>query len=112
MPDSEYINSQIERIKQAFIELGINTNYDMSFLFSTEQPFDDFKVKMYGKEVVILDMSFVEKGLKTFRPVIRGLMVLFMLLFNYNQLMGLIGQSPISIVGAFKSLSGKGETSE
>ena len=101
IPDSEYINEKVEYIKNQFIKLGV-ANYDMSALFNKETPLSDITCNIMGHEVVIVRMSLVEKGILKFRAIIRGFIILLMVMYNYNQFMGLIGQPPISLGALIK----------
>ena len=107
IPDSDYINEKVEYIKNQFIKLGV-ANYDMSALFNKETPLSDITCNIMGHEVVIVRMSLVEKGILKFRAIIRGFIILLMVIYNYNQFMGLIGQSPISLGALIKG----GETTD
>lgn len=107
IPDSEYINEKVEYIKNQFIKLGV-ANYDMSALFNKETPLSDITCNIMGHEVVIVRMSLVEKGILKFRAIIRGFIILLMVIYNYNQFMGLIGQPPISLGALIKG----GETTD
>lgn len=96
IPDTEFIIGKVEYLKSEFLALGVGF-YDMSDIFDEEKPFDDIKTTVRGQEVVIVNMDIVKRAVEEFRPVIRGLLVLFLMIYNYNQFMGLIGQQGITI---------------
>jgi hypothetical protein len=54
---------------------------------------------MYGSTATIIDTSTYKKVIKEIRPYIRGFLALLLVLFNVNQFLALIGQSPISLTG-------------
>lgn len=96
IPDAEFISGKVEYLKNEFLSLGIGF-YDMSDIFNEERPFEDITTTIRGQKVVIVNMDIVKNAVEEFRPVIRGLLVLFLMIYNYNQFMGLIGQQGITI---------------
>lgn len=80
----------------------------MSDIFNEEKPFEDIKAIVRGQEVVIVNMDIAKRAVEEFRPVIRGLLVLFLMIYNYNQFMGLIGQQGITIGSVTRTIF-KGE---
>lgn len=44
--------------------------------------------------LTFLDTSFLKQGIEFFRPLLRGFIVLMLLLYNYKQILTLIGQDP------------------
>lgn len=48
--------------------------------------------------VKIIDYQYLDRALMTFRPILRGLVVLLMMLYNINQFLVMIGQAPISLL--------------
>lgn len=109
IPDSDFISNAVDRLTGTLTSLGI-VKYDMSGIFANEKPFSDFTCTIRGHKVVIVDMTFVDKALETFRPIIRGFLWLLLVLYNFNQFMGLIGQPGISIAGIIKNESKDGGT--
>lgn len=96
IPDEDFINSKIEYLKKAFNRLGVAT-YDMSAIMGKETVFSDITCTIFGQEVVIVRMDIVENAVLKFRAVIRGFMTLMLVIYNYNQFMGLIGQQQLTL---------------
>lgn len=96
IPDEEFINAKIDYIKKAFNRLGVAT-YDMSAIMGKETPFSDITCTIFGQKVVIVRMDIVENAVLKFRAVIRGFMTLMLVIYNYNQFMGLIGQQQLTL---------------
>lgn len=107
IPDTEFINSQVEYLKSEFLALGIGL-YDMTDIFNEEKPFEDITASIRGQEVVIVNMDIVKGAVEEFRPIIRGFMVLMLVIYNYNQFMGLIGQQGITMGHVVRTIA-KGE---
>lgn len=87
---------KIEYLQEQFSYLGIGS-LDMSVLFENEKPLDDIQVEIYGQTLTIVRMDFVNDAIHKFRAVIRGFITLLLILYNYNQFMGLIGQPGITL---------------
>lgn len=96
IPDEDFINAKIEYLKKAFNRLGVST-YDMSAIMGKETVFSDITCTIFGQEVVIVRMDIVENAVLKFRAVIRGFMTLMLVIYNYNQFMGLIGQQQLTL---------------
>lgn len=104
IPDTDYIetafNSFIEELK---IKFNIDTSAFES-LFQNEQPvediYTDYEIPGVGSfKFKVLDTSFLKEGLLTFRPIIRGFIVLMLLLFNIRQLIGFFGYDAGVVAG-------------
>lgn len=98
MPDEESFSNKINTISSMFDGIGVKT-YNMGAIFGSEKEIQNVTATFRGKEVTFVDLSSLEKVLKVFRPIIRGVLWLFLLLYNFNQLCGLLGQPGISIAG-------------
>lgn len=95
IPDSDFIQSKVDYLSSAFNRLGIAT-YDMSSIMGRETAFSDITCTMFGKEVVIVRMDIVDHAVLKFKAVIRGFIALLLVIYNYNQFMGLIGQQSLT----------------
>lgn len=97
IPEEGYIDGKIEYLKnQIMVAFGIGA-YDMSSMFSSETTMKDIKITLYGHTMTICSMKFVMKALGTFRPIIRGFIVLMMIFYNINQLLICLGFSPVTL---------------
>lgn len=96
IPDGDFINAKIEYITKAFNRLGVAT-YDMSAIMGKETVFSDITCTVFGQKAVIVRMDIVENAVLKFRAVIRGFMTLMLVIYNYNQFMGLIGQPQLTL---------------
>lgn len=104
IPDSESLNSVIQDYKNRLsTSFGIGSIDVSSALGAGTQIADQTgDVSVYGLgtfHVTVLDVSYLVSAVTTFRPYIRGLFVLFLALFNFNQFCGLIGVNIISVTG-------------
>jgi hypothetical protein len=97
IPEEDDITGVVEEISNSFDDLLIS--YDLKALWSSSQSIEDVKVTMYGSTATIIDTSTYKKVIKEIRPYIRGFLALLLVLFNVNQFLALIGQSPISLTG-------------
>ena len=91
LPSDGFIDTEIGKINDKLNTLGI-APYDMSDIFNhgNENPFKNITINIYGQEVVIVSFDYLPQFLDKFRPIIRGLLVLFMLFYSINQLLSLI----------------------
>jgi hypothetical protein len=97
IPTEEDITSIVDDIKETYS--GLLIDYDLKALWSSSKSIEDVKVTMYGSTVTVVDTSIFKKVIKEIRPYIRGFLALLLVLFNINQFLALIGQSPISLGG-------------
>lgn len=111
VPEEDYINEKVDYLKQQINKLGVST-YDMSAIMGTEKQLDDIEVTMYGTKVTIVDMTVVNTAIDKFRAVIRGLMWLFLVIYNYNQFMGLIGQQSLTLGNMIQSVRNGGSNGD
>lgn len=96
IPEDGFIEDAKDKLKIAFSHLLIE--YDLTGLVSGEKAISDITCTLYGQQVTILKASIIVKGIKAFRHIIRGFIVLMLILFNINQFLALIGQPTISQV--------------
>ena len=108
IPSEGFIEGKIDYFRKKLLGMGIDT-YNMGSIFNEEQPFEDLTCTIGGHEVTVVNMSIVDKVVLKFRPVIRGLLCLLLVLYNYDQFMGFIGQKGLTVGGIIKTVSGKGE---
>lgn len=104
IPDPEEIQTLLQDYKNRLsTSFGIGSIDVSSALGAGTQIADQTgDVSVYGLgtfHVTVLDVSYLVSAVTTFRPYIRGLFVLFLALFNFNQFCGLIGVNVISVVG-------------
>jgi len=97
IPSEEYLDEKMAYLYDNFAVLGVGI--DLVPLMEVEHALTDITVTMYGSTVTIVDMDLVDKAVKFFRPLIRGFIVLMMLIYSYNQFMGLIGQPMLTLGG-------------
>lgn len=108
IPSDGFIEGKIDFLTRQFTKLGVSP-YDMSSIFNKEHGFENITCKIAGREVVIVNMSFMDTVLSKFRPIIRGFMTLMLIFYNINQFLGLIGQQGMTIggiVGGFLRVKG------
>lgn len=115
IPEDGFIESKVQEVQDIFGGALVGA-YDMSDIFTQSEKPSDIevgynlgKVRVSGK---IVDFSFLDKALVKIRPFIRGVIALFLILFNINQFLSLIGQNPISIAGVVAKQSEKGGKNE
>ena len=91
IPSEDFIQEKVGILSIKLADLGI-IPYDMSDIFKggDDNPFKDIKITVYGQEVTIVSFEYLPSFLNKFRPVIRGLMVLFMVFYSINQLLALL----------------------
>lgn len=102
VPDDGYIEDKLAYLTEEFNRLGIGT-YDMSGIMSTETALADITGTYGGKSVTFVNMKVVDTVVVKFRPVIRGFMWLMLVIYNYNQFMGLIGQQALTLGSMIRS---------
>jgi hypothetical protein len=100
IPSEEFLDEAFLKINEKLNALGI-APYDMGAIFDNggENPFEDIKITIYGQTVTIVSFAYLPMFLDKFRPVIRGLFVLFMIYFAVNQLLQLFGLAGIIQTG-------------
>ena len=101
VPDTENINSSIDKLVNNFKSaFGVNS-YDTSNLFGTETEVGDITstINIGGFEfnTSFFDSSVFIKGVNTFRPAVRGFVVFLLILYNINQFLHFIGQQGLSL---------------
>lgn len=105
LPSDGFFDEKVDFLKNKIaVTFGVSA-YDMSHIFSAERSFTDFKANMYGKELTIIDMSYVVDALGTVRPIIRGFITLCLVFYNINQFLAFIGQPAISLGNMIKSVA-------
>lgn len=101
VPNTENINSSIDKLVNNFkAAFGVNS-YDISNLFGTETEVGDITgtINIGGFEfnTSFFDSSVFIKGVNTFRPAVRGFVVFLLILYNINQFLHFIGQQGLSL---------------
>lgn len=111
IPGDGFIEGEITKIKDKFNCLGV-VPYDMKYIFESDDhnPFQNITIDIKGQEVVIVSFDYLPPFLDKFRPVIRGLLVLFMIYYSINQLLGLIRLSGMMEGGNSNQLALQGST--
>lgn len=94
IPDAEFLDSKMKQINDKLGMFGI-APYDMSGIFQggDDNPFKNITIELNGQTVTIVSFDYLPQFLDKFRPVIRGLMVLFMIYYSVNQLLQLFGMA-------------------
>lgn len=96
IPEDGYIEDKLDYLSDELGRLGVGT-YDMSGIMSNEKALEDITGSYGGATVTFVDMDVVNTVVTKFRPVIRGFMWLMLVIYNYNQFMGLIGQQALTL---------------
>lgn len=90
IPSEGFIEGKLDMMIHEIGSLGVSP-FDMQGLFyESSNPFDDIVVNIRGQDVVIVSFEYLPDFIDHFRPVIRGLMALFMLYYCVNQLLGIL----------------------
>ena len=98
IPDTEVIKEKFLGFVEDFGTI-FGANFDaFDNLFTAEKPLEDVTVNYaipgLGEfNLTILEKEWVHKGVAFFRPVIRGWLVLLLIIFNWNNTLGLIRQA-------------------
>lgn len=109
VPSDGFIDGKIGLITAKLDSLGV-APYDMSGIFDSDDgnPFQNIVVDVNGQEVVIVSFDYLPPFLNKFRPVIRGLLVLFLIYYSINQLLSLIRLSGMMEGGNSNQLTVQG----
>ena len=67
-------------------------------LASGEKGFQDVYANIFGQRVLVLKLSVIEKIIDFSQPILQGVIAIYLLLYNYNQIYFLIRGT--SLVGA------------
>ena len=101
VPREEVVNDKIDSLKNVFVTTFGIESYDLSNVLGVETQITDQKgiinIAGFDFNVTFLDVTYIVKAVSTFRPYIRGFIVLLMIFYNINQFLTLIGQHPISL---------------
>lgn len=101
VPREEVVNEKIDSLKNVFVTTFGIESYDLSNVLGVETQITDQKgiinIAGFDFNVTFLDVTYIVKAVSTFRPYIRGFIVLLMIFYNINQFLTLIGQHPISL---------------
>lgn len=101
IPDSDKIQSSIDRLKEvAKSKFGVES-VDLSGIMGvgTEITNHSGTVEILGYSFTadFLDVSYLISGVTTFRPYIRGFIILLIFLYNINQFLHFIGAGGLSL---------------
>lgn len=100
IPDTAVIRTNFDNMVATIkTKLGFNTGDLYALENIGSEPITDTKgsysIAGVGTfNLTFLDTSFLKKGIEYFRPLLRGFIVLLLLLYNYKQILTLIGQDP------------------
>lgn len=105
IPDSDKIQSSIDRLKEvAKSKFGVES-VDLSGIMGvgTEITNHSGTVEILGYSFTadFLDVSYLISGVTTFRPYIRGFIILLIFLYNINQFLHFIGAGGLSLGANF-----------
>ena len=98
IPDIEEIKNSFKDFQDKFaLVFGANFNA-LDNLFTREKPLDDvvinYEIPGLGEfELTILDKEWLHTGVAYFRPIIRGWLTLLLVIFAWNNILGLIRQA-------------------
>lgn len=98
IPDTEVIETKFLGFVEDFGTI-FGANFDaFDSLFNVEKPLEDVTADITipgvgSFNLKILDKEWVHKGVAYFRPVIRGWLTLLLIIFYWNNSLGLIRQS-------------------
>lgn len=99
IPSDEYFSGHNNNLK-ALLEGKLNAaqyiNIFKSFQNITGSVPPNVTVELYGQTLTIIDWQYVAKCLPTFHFLVRGLVFIYLIWFNYNQIVHLIrGNHPL-----------------
>ena len=108
IPEDDVISGFIDEIVNCFkVKFGFE-GFDISQAIGQSQSIQNINGTIkYGQfefNGIIVDFSFFVQALTTFRPYIRALLAFFIVLYNINQFLGLIGIQGLAL-GAFLNMS-------
>lgn len=94
IPSDGFFESKFDELMDMFDGLGVEA-YDISNLFDPDEgepnnPFQDITIVVFDQEVVIVSFQQLPMFLDEFRPVIRGLLMLFLVYYCINQFLSLV----------------------
>lgn len=100
IPDTDVIRANFDNMVATIkTKLGFNTgdlyaleNIGSEAITDTKGNYSISGVGTFN--LTFLDTSFLKQGIEFFRPLLRGFIVLMLLLYNYKQILTLIGQDP------------------
>ena len=102
IPDSDKVQNSLDRLSGAFRSATGVSVVDFGSVFGSEKstiPSVEGSVDLYGIGTItgiFADFSFIDSGVKEFRPYIRGFFVFGLAFYNLNQFLGFIGAGGIS----------------
>lgn len=103
IPSDGFLDGKLEDLANSFyIKFGVEP-FDISDVFGAEMEIKDIEgdysaggLNYSGK---FIDFRFLYRGVETFRPAIRGLIGLFIILFHFRQFFNFIGAGSVSSAG-------------
>lgn len=103
IPDTTEIQESIDDLKNRFqTAFGIGA-VDLSEVMGTETKIvNQHGTIKYGNKSytgVVFDVKYIVKAVTTFRPYIRGFIVIMMMIYNINQFLNFIGLGKIDLGG-------------
>lgn len=99
IPSDDYFSGQNNNLK-ALLEGKLNAtqyiNIFKSFQNIVGSVPPNITIDLYGQTLTIIDFQYVAKCLPTFHFLVRGLVFIYLIWFNYNQIINLIrGNHPL-----------------
>ena len=107
IPEDGFIDSKLDELDTSLGRLGIGP-YAMDNIFKSSQEITDVEISVMGSKGTIMRSDIVLKGIRYFRPAIRGFVALMLIFYNFNQFCSLIGFQGVSISGLFGGSSQTG----
>lgn len=100
IPDTDKIQSSIDKLKDAAkSKFGVEVDLSGIMGVGTEVTNHSGTVEILGYSFTadFLDVSYLISGVTTFRPYIRGFIILLIFLYNINQFLHFIGAGGLSL---------------
>ena len=103
IPDFNVIKSDIESLKK-YVASKFNVSvFDLKTVVSSESAVGDTSATIvygnYSVKTKVLDSRFLVKAVDFFRPYIRAILTLMLVIFNVNQFLNFINQHSITSDG-------------
>lgn len=90
VPEQEYFNNKFEQIKIKFLDrVGIDTS-SLDELKNVSPENINFEANLLGKDIKLIDLSFISVILPQFHNLIRGFFYPLLLFYNMDQIYFLI----------------------
>lgn len=110
IPSDGFLDGKLEDLANSFyIKFGVEP-FDVSDVFGAEMKINNIDGDYSAGDVSysgnFVNFGFLVRGVETFRPAIRGLIGLLIILFHFRQFFNFIGAGSVSSVGGVVSSEG------